>query len=196
MGISLKPEPIEYIGKLETFEKVVGDYGEQIKIQMKPANPEAVSYKFFFFPYNKTGNSKLNKFTRSFSKCSGKPADDSDVFIGVWARVQEIPTTWEDRDGITHDGKDYLVAEIYEGEAMAMASWRAKQPAAEKVTAPEPVPFDEPKPVVVPVPDAIAVVLKTMYIAAGSDKEKLWTMAQSMGFTKMQVLSAVDEVHY
>ena len=189
MSIPVKAEPIEYLGRIETIEEIEGTYGEQIRVNLKPCNPDAINFKPFFFPKSASSRGKWMKFVVSFDKANKKEIASADEMIGRWVRIQEVLRSGEVQ-GEAREWVEPLVAEVYPDEAIAMTAWQAKQHSLiEKVT---PVPFDEPKPTIVPVPEAIAVVLKSMLAGEKGDKEKLWEKAQSMGFTKMQVFAAVD----
>ncbi len=190
---------VKYFGRIESIDDETGDYGRQAAVKMKPCNPEAVSYKTFWMklpedPIEKPSmSSKWMKFVTSFNKVSKKAIALATDMVGAWVCIEETPKSFERTDGTTQDYMEPLVSTVYANEDAAMLAWKTHQSTiVKKVATPEPVPFDEPKPTVVPVPDAIAVVLKSMLAGEKGDKEKLWEKAQSMGFTKMQVLSAVD----
>ena len=205
MAIFVVPTFPKFIGRIETVEEVPGEYGQQNKITLQPANPAATNMSTLFFPNTESKNGKWMKFLDSLYAARTKVVEGSvpattvdellSILIGAWIEV-------EDRVGgvVRSTGKEWtlkIVSRFFATEEEAMNVWRAEHPSAEPVVPETPMPEVSAAPAVPQVPVVLPAItyspnviewIKGEYEKAGKPPISVFAeMRKNLGFSLEQL---------
>ncbi len=194
MAIPVKAEPAQVFGQISNAEEVQGQFGEQVRINLLPADPSAVNERVFFFKISTRANSKWIKFVDSFNKAlakaiqgAGEIADVNEI-VGTWVKVIEVP-----RSGIVNgeqrDWTDPEVAEVYTSKENCVTAWETRVSSV-KSTLP-PAPTEPPATAAPAIPDALIPILKKNWTDVKGNEAAYLAITSSFGFPKEALLAAV-----
>lgn len=197
MTIPVKPEPVLIFGQITKIEEAASDWGNYVHVYVTPADPNATSERDLRMKWSTHRNSPLQKFFRSFNRAlvrlipGSTPIASDQQCVGAYVQISEVPQEAM-RDGNYIEWNEYQVDELYETKETLDAAWTSHVATLTAGIRKEAPPPPEEPPALEPVPDSVKKALQATWEKVGKNPDKLWAQIQEWGFTREQVLAAVQ----
>ncbi len=184
----VKARPPKVFGQLTAAEEIEGNFGQQIRVTLKQANPDATTDRLFFFPYSDDPKSKWIKFVESLTRFIGD-INSSDEMLLHWVEITEMQgAPFKGQDGEMHNITLPTITATFESEQECRQAW-SKYQADRGAT---PVSGSEAPKASAPIDPTVIPMLKQMYVGTGKNDEAFLQAVKTFGFTDTEaVLRAV-----
>ena len=196
MAIPVKSQPALVFGQITRIEEVQSDWGDKVYVYIAPADPNATSERVLRMKNSGSGQSPLQKFFKSFNRAlvhlisGSSPIASEQQCINAYVQVRIEPQEAV-RDGNYIEWNENYVDELYETKEALDAAWKSHvetMTAGVRKATPPPPEYATPE----LLPDSIVKALKAAWDSSGKNPDKLWASVQGWGFTREQVLAAVQ----
>ena len=194
--IPVKPEPVKSFGQITSVSEAEGQFGPQVLVNIRPADPNAVNERVLYFSLKAHPNSAWMKFVSSFNRELQKAVQgasdiaDAEQMVNTWVKLEETQRS-AIINGEYRDFNDRIIMEVYTSDETCAAAWKSHVEALTAgVRKATPPPEEQATPELLP--DSIVKALKAAWDSSGKNPDKLWVSVQGWGFTRQQVLAAVQ----